>query len=823
MDPQEFSYEQALLSDKNAVRAIVAPTGPVDRIVEFPQLRSLDLSGNRSIKRFDFLSQLAGLEKLYLADLELSEIPPQVASLQQLKTLFIGKNPIKDFALLAKLPELEDLGIEEMGLKKLPEQVLALKGLKVLGAYGNSITTIASLKKLPNLEQLFIADNQLTKIPKELKSLSRLRKLDLLNNYAITDEGVVGELQALEELSMGNSHKIGLLPRGIFGLRKLRTLKLVIHSRMDHDDLGGLAAIHKLENLESLTIHGAALTALPETFSQLKKLKKLDLKDNEKLVDVDALRDLPALEELNLACCPITRLGASFGTLKGLAKVDLSYNEPLEDISGLRDLPALHELKLYTELKALPDGLGTLTQLKTLSLRSEGAGIGFLKHLKGLQDLELVECACGELAADLPHLRKLRIDAEPCELTLPSYPALENLEVFAASFTLPLLPQLQSLSVGRIAKALDLACIAALPRLETLAIHRSASLQRLPQVVGSATGLKRVTLEFMKALTDISALEGLFQLSHLELSYLDQLEALPGSFKTLTSLEQLEISDAKHLIDVEALGGLTALRELKLDDLQRLAALPPSLKNLGQLRRLVLNDLPSLSDISMVEQLPKLEALEVDDCDGLPRKSIAALKNAIAARANPTALAMSYERFIASGHYKSLNAKEDQARSYSFPLWFDQASVLLEAMEDFSWLDDHRDNEGSEEWAILNDEDSALKPLALLDLGFEGCNTERIDAYCEEVFLVDTADAQNPVFIWGHDGAPTKLHDSFDHFIASLRDFTLADASEDGTEEAEADSQRTYLEFVEGSSAKFWQVVVTGHLFTGGVAKGRSA
>jgi hypothetical protein len=36
-----------------------------------------------------------------------------------------------------------------------------------------------------------------------------------------------------------------------------------------------------------------------------------------------------------------------------------------------------------------------------------------------------------------------------------------------------------------------------------------------------------------------------------------------------------------------------------------------------------------------------------------------------------------------------------------------------------------------------------------------------IDSYAEEIFLVNTADARNPVLIWPHDGDPTVIHDSF--------------------------------------------------------------
>ena len=156
MGATELTYDEALRQeDKRAVEAIDARTAAtLDRIGDFPRLRSLELSGNRNITDFAFLGQLPELRKLYLADIGLTAIPEPVAELAQLETLFIGKNAIADFSPLARLPRLVDLGLEEMGLRKIPDAVIALDGLKVLGLFGNSIASIAALKKLPQLEEL---------------------------------------------------------------------------------------------------------------------------------------------------------------------------------------------------------------------------------------------------------------------------------------------------------------------------------------------------------------------------------------------------------------------------------------------------------------------------------------------------------------------------------------------------------------------------------------------------------------------------------------------------------------------------------------------
>lgn len=145
---------------------------------------------------------------------------------------------------------------------------------------------------------------------------------------------------------------------------------------------------------------------------------------------------------------------------------------------------------------------------------------------------------------------------------------------------------------------------------------------------------------------------------------------------------------------------------------------------------------------------------------------------------------------------------------------FGTPAELLETMEDFSWLDDHRDDGEGELQSMLAGEDSAMVPLAVLDFGFAGCEDETIDSYAEEVFLVDTADAQNPVYLWGHDGNPRKIHASFDEFLASLRDFGPRGAAKAEEAKGAGGGELASLVFVEGTSSKFWKIVVDGSTHT---------
>jgi internalin A len=799
-------------NDKHAIEAIEAPSGEIPRIVEFPNLRSLDLTGNDSIRDFEFLSRLPKLQELDLGKMGLSAIPAPVASLAGLTTLFLGSNSIKNFSILLKLPGLTDLGLEDMELRKIPNEVCKITGLKILGLADNEITSLSALKTLKALEELYAGNNRIKKLPKELAKLP-LRKLAIMRNFPLTNYEVLGSLTQLEELWLSNSTEVDRTPACIFDLKMLKKLVVSLtYQQSDSAAIAGIDNIGNLEALEELTIQGTKMERLPESIGNLKRLRKLTLRENASLTSVDALRDLTSLEELDLSKCDLREVGDSFSTLKGLKRLTLSHNSELASVSGLRDLPALEELQLYSKLSVLPASLGTLVSLTKLELSAKTDDASFLAELVQLEELYLAGCSFDELPGQLRNLKKLTVfrDESAGDSYLTAYPLLVELAVSQPSFALPVLPSLQKLSIAKIKSSLDLSKIGACPALEQLSIHRSDTLTELPAELAQAKGVKRASFEFLKKITNISAVAGLAQLEELELSYLKRLKDLPKDLAGLTQLRKLELSDLNEVSDLSVLGALPALESLRIDDLEELQELPKTLAKLNHLRTVELRSSDNLKDISVLESVASLELLSVDYCDTLKQKSVAAVHNAIASRSDQgTELTTSYRQFIDGGSYKSLVGKEDAKQSYPFPLSFDTPPQLLEAIEDFSWLDDIRDDEGHPDNAILGDPDSALQPLAILDLGWKGCDTSHIDSYCEEIFLVDITSVRNPVFIWGHDGSPRKIHDDFDDFLANLRDFAVASGDDSPGGEATG-SDRTYLEFVDGKSAKFWQIVVTG-------------
>lgn len=809
-----IAYQHALKqSDKGAVVEIEAPDGDISRIADFPNLTSLSLSGNHAVRDFAFLSALPKLQELFLTNMGITQIPAEVALLPELTTLFVGENSIKDFSILPKLTKLIDLSLAEMGLRKLPDAVTEIHGLKVLGLSHNSISSLTSLKKLKALEKLYAGSNKLKKLPKELAKLP-LRELHIVQNYELADYNVLTELTELEVLSVGNSDDVRNTPAYIFDLKKLRELSIALTYTPESAEIEGIDKIANLAALEEVSLERSSLKSLPAGICELKYLRKLSLRNSEWLTSVDALHDLPALEDLDLTNCDIRELGDGFSTLKALKTLKLSHNANLQDVSGLRDLPALESLEFFSKLSSLPDSLGTLSALTTFKLSATAQDISFLAKLTKLEELYIANCSFDALPRELTQLRKLTVsrDKGGRDAYLGGYPQLEELEIMQPSFVLPVIPKLRSLSVGRIESEIDLTKLGGCPALEALSIHRSDNIKELPAELALAKGVKRASFEFLERVTNMSALAGLTQLEELELRYLDRLKVLPSELAGQATLRKITFQSLEKMKDLSVVGELPALESLDISDLDELKVLPDGLAQLAQLRSVKLRSCEKLKDISVLEKVVGLEEVSSEYCGSLKRKSIAAVESAIVGRQDHSfELQVSYKQFMESNTYKSLLGKEDLKRQYSFPLSFDMPKALLELVEDYSWLDDLRDDEDHPDSSIVSDADSDLKLLAILDFGWEGCDTSAIDSYSEEIFLVDTASIRNPVFIWGHDGSPVKIHDNFDDFLANLRDFVIDGGANDGESSGDVSSgHRTYLEYVDDKSSKFWQVVVTG-------------
>jgi hypothetical protein len=144
-----------------------------------------------ALRRVGAVAQDGG-ERLSLAGLGLSSVPPEVRALRS-------------------LPELDLSGNR---LEEIPEWIGELEGLRLLDVSGNLLTRLPStLGRLRSLTGLVLSGNRLTALPAELAGLGALRRLELGENRFVDVPVWVGGLP-LEHLGLaGNPHLLAPPPQ----------------------------------------------------------------------------------------------------------------------------------------------------------------------------------------------------------------------------------------------------------------------------------------------------------------------------------------------------------------------------------------------------------------------------------------------------------------------------------------------------------------------------------------------------------------------------------------------------------------------------------
>lgn len=132
-------------------------------LLHFPNLTMMD-AGETNMQIFDGLDQLINLEKLYLNNCNLSEIPDQIFNLYNLNSLELSHN----------------------NLKSIPTKIGNLKNLKYLYLYCNKLWSIPTeICKLTKLTTLALQFNNIQEFPQEIHKMSNLTELCIINNLLI--------------------------------------------------------------------------------------------------------------------------------------------------------------------------------------------------------------------------------------------------------------------------------------------------------------------------------------------------------------------------------------------------------------------------------------------------------------------------------------------------------------------------------------------------------------------------------------------------------------------------------------------------------------
>jgi len=403
----------------------------VDRLVEFANLRKIDVSHNRIAdiyplgmmsritdldlgynKLFDVWPLLsAGLFKLNALDLSgntqlvMGDVMQLIQQNAHLTRLGVAGFPLQNLGYLPIFNgasggpyALEYLNVENTGLAEI-YSLSQFKTLREVNISNNQLSDLAPLSALPRLSAVTMRSVNAMNL-NGMENYTGLRVLDVSGNNQLDPAQIsfiVGNNRLLCELGVNNVQFADLGMLNLFDQEYQRPYAL---SRLDIKGTG-LSQINILEQFVTLQSLNIASNALYDLFPlrQLTRMKHLDISYNPSLPNLIGTEQLNNLESLNVSGLVSPGVYADLGNLlntsmhlknytaadlgaaslyeipmppqftyqTGLRVLDVSHN-PLMDLQRLNEYPNLQMVVLQDIATEDLNQLSTLTQLWQIDL-----------------------------------------------------------------------------------------------------------------------------------------------------------------------------------------------------------------------------------------------------------------------------------------------------------------------------------------------------------------------------------------------------------------------------------------------------------------------
>ncbi len=202
-------------------------TSVPQELASMPELRTLYLADG-AFTNLSALTELKGVEVLDLSRVKFSKMPAEVAKLLSLRDLYLGGTGLTEFpSELSALPALRYLNLDRNNIAALPDELPV--NLRWLRLNGNKLTSLpVAIGSLSKLERVYLKDNQLTSLPAEITKCTLLEDIDLSGNNLNAFPEVLLDLPKLRNLNLTGNKGITTLPDTweLSNMTALRTLQL---------------------------------------------------------------------------------------------------------------------------------------------------------------------------------------------------------------------------------------------------------------------------------------------------------------------------------------------------------------------------------------------------------------------------------------------------------------------------------------------------------------------------------------------------------------------------------------------------------------------
>ena len=211
-----------LIESLNLKGSFAGPALP-RRVLQFDNLRSLNVDGNDLVALPDEIGSLGTMVAFTCSANELEALPESIGALTRLERFDCSGNEIKalpeSIGALTRLVRFDCYANE---IKALPESIGALTRLVRFDCSGNLLAALPpSIGELRRLEDLDASDNRLTALPESIGGLAALVKLNGSSNAIRALPHSLGALRTLVDVDLSENPVGMALPPSMQALSKV--------------------------------------------------------------------------------------------------------------------------------------------------------------------------------------------------------------------------------------------------------------------------------------------------------------------------------------------------------------------------------------------------------------------------------------------------------------------------------------------------------------------------------------------------------------------------------------------------------------------------
>ncbi len=215
------------LAQKATVHTVILCGERIDelspQLAEMPELRELHLRDAWNFTSFAVLSKLK-LTLLDLSGTDLQAFVPEIANISTLEKLYLADNNITTLPdSIANLKNLTYLNLDRCALTAMPNEMPAT--LKWIRLNNNKLTALPANWNTLNPQRIYLTGNALKQIPDCMKTWTNLTDLKIDGNPIDTFPAWLADLPKLRNLHLDNT-RIAKLPDDLTPFKSLAWLSL---------------------------------------------------------------------------------------------------------------------------------------------------------------------------------------------------------------------------------------------------------------------------------------------------------------------------------------------------------------------------------------------------------------------------------------------------------------------------------------------------------------------------------------------------------------------------------------------------------------------